>query len=88
MTKKQISSTAQKVLNIIRSNEVCEQCRQTGKSLTTTRIILLVIVNEIVPNDPHPGDFQFWDDEADREWQNNQFLRNSILSLIDELENV
>jgi hypothetical protein len=45
-------------------------------------------VDQLVPDEPDPGLSQFWDDEADREWQNNQHFRRKFLALVNELENI
>lgn len=42
--------------------------------------------DQVVPREPHPGESQFWDDDANREWQNNQSIRKQLLAIADELE--
>ena len=42
--------------------------------------------DQVVPDEPHPELSQFWDDEADREWQNNQQIRRQLLAIAAELE--
>jgi hypothetical protein len=49
-------------------------------------ITLRVAMNQLVSDEPNPGLSQFWDDEADREWQNNQHFRRKFLAIVDELE--
>jgi hypothetical protein len=47
---------------------------------------LRAAADQIAPDEPHPGESQFWDDEADWEWQNNQHFRKKLLAIADELE--
>jgi hypothetical protein len=47
---------------------------------------LRAAADQIAPDEPHPGESQFWDDEADREWQNNQHFCKKLLAIADELE--
>ncbi len=51
-------------------------------------ITLRVAMDQLVPDEPHPGLSQFWDDEADQEWQNNQHFRRKLLAIVNELENI
>jgi hypothetical protein len=44
--------------------------------------------DQVVPDEPHPGQSQLWDDEADREWQNNQYLRRKFLRIAAQLDNI
>ena len=43
-------------------------------------------VNLVIPDEPHPEPSQFWDDEAERDWQNHQYIRRKLLDVCDELE--
>ena len=47
---------------------------------------LRAVADQVVPEEPHPGESQFWDDEAKQEWQNNQHFRSQILAIAAELE--
>ena len=47
---------------------------------------LRAAADQVVPDGPHPELSQFWDDEADREWQNNQQIRRQLLAIAAELE--
>ena len=47
---------------------------------------LRAAADQVVPEEPHPGESQFWDDEAKQEWQNNQHFRNHLLAIAAELE--
>ena len=47
---------------------------------------LRAVADRMVPNEPHPGESQFWDDEANKEWQSNQHFRQQLLAIADELE--
>ena len=47
---------------------------------------LRAAADQIAPDEPHPGESQFWDDEADREWQNNQHFCKKLLAIAAELE--
>jgi hypothetical protein len=41
--------------------------------------------DQVAPDEPHPELSQFWDDEADREWQSNQQIRRQLLAIAAEL---
>jgi hypothetical protein len=47
---------------------------------------LQAVADQVVPEDPHPELSQFWDDEAEREWQNNQQFRRQLLAIAAELK--
>jgi len=47
---------------------------------------LRAVADQVVPNEKHPGQSQFWDAEADREWQNSQHFRGQLLAIAAELE--
>ena len=83
-TKKVLSPAAQAVLDAVHS----------GKSATDRYNILYrwvaaaalqAAVDQVLPEEPHPGESQFWDDEAKQEWQNNQHFRKQLLSIAAEL---
>ena len=42
--------------------------------------------DQVVPDEEHPGPSQFWDDEAEQEWQNNRHVRLQFLAIAAELE--
>jgi len=48
--------------------------------------VLRAAADQVVPNEPHPEESQFWDDEASREWENNQHFRRQLLSIAAELD--
>lgn len=48
---------------------------------------LRAVADWVVPEEPHPEEFVFWDDEANREWQNNQHFRKQLLAIATELKN-
>jgi hypothetical protein len=43
--------------------------------------------DQVVPDESHPKESQFWDDEAEQEWQNNRHVRLQLLAIAAELEN-
>lgn len=47
---------------------------------------LEAVADQVVPDEPHPELSQFWDDEAEREWQNNQQFRRQLLAIAAELK--
>jgi hypothetical protein len=48
---------------------------------------LRAAADQVVPDEPHPELSQFWDNEADQEWQQQQHFRAEILAIATELEN-
>jgi hypothetical protein len=48
--------------------------------------VLEAAADQVVPDEPRPELSQFWDDEANREWQNNQQLRRQLLAIAAELK--
>ena len=46
---------------------------------------LEAVADQVVPDELHPALSQFWDDEADREWQKNQQIRQELLAIAAEL---
>jgi hypothetical protein len=89
---KDISSDTRVVLTTLTQSEYGldpadipnEAARMAHIAATTLR----ATVDQLVPDEPDPGLSQFWDDEADREWQNNQHFRRKFLALVNELENI
>jgi hypothetical protein len=82
MTK--LSPAAQAVWDAY--NDVCERVgvfEDYGDALAAA---LRAAADQVVPDEPHPELSQFWDDEADREWQNNQQIRRRILAIAAELD--
>ena len=47
---------------------------------------LKAAADQVAPEEPYPGESQFWDDEAKQEWQNNQHFRKQLLAIATELE--
>lgn len=76
-----LSPAAQAVLDAV--------CNNTEPDCDTQHLIaaaLRAAADQVVPDKPHPELSQFWDDEADREWQNNQQIRRQLLAIAAELE--
>jgi hypothetical protein len=46
---------------------------------------LRAAADQVVPEEEHPGPSQFWDDEAEQEWQNNRHVRRKFLAIAAEL---
>jgi hypothetical protein len=42
--------------------------------------------DQVVPDESHPKESQFWDDEAEQEWQNNRHVRLQLLAIAAELK--
>lgn len=61
---------------------------EAGRMASIAAAALRAAVDRLIPDEPHPGLSQFWDDEADREWQNNQHFRRKFLAIATELENI
>jgi len=49
---------------------------------------LRAAADQVAPNEEHPEQSQFWDAEADREWQNSQHFRRQLLDIAAELGGV
>ena len=49
---------------------------------------LRAAADQVVPDEPHPEESQFWDDEGNREWQSNQHFRKQLLAIANELDNL
>jgi hypothetical protein len=47
---------------------------------------LRAAADQVVPDESHPEESQFWDDEAEQEWQNNRHVRLQFLAIAAELE--
>ena len=47
---------------------------------------LKAFADRVVPDEEHPGPSQFWDHEANQEWQTNQAFRRKLLAIAAELE--
>jgi len=47
---------------------------------------LRAAADQVVPDKSHPKESQFWDDEAEQEWQNNRHVRLQFLAIAAELE--
>jgi hypothetical protein len=48
--------------------------------------VLRAAADQVVPVESHPKESQFWDDEAEQEWQNNRHVRLQFLAIAAELE--
>jgi hypothetical protein len=47
---------------------------------------LRAAADQVVPDESHPEESQFWDDEAEQEWQNHRHVRLQFLAIAAELE--
>ena len=47
---------------------------------------LRAAADQVAPNESHPVESQFWDDESEREWQNNHHVRLQLLDIANELD--
>jgi hypothetical protein len=86
MTKEEYSPEAQAVSDAANKaywlwDEMCPADAHTIAVAT-----LRAAVEQVAPDEPHPTLSQFWDDEADREWQTNQHFRHKLLAIADELD--
>jgi len=52
----------------------------------TAAAVLRAAADQVVPDESHPEESQFWDDEAEQEWQNNRRVRLQFLAIAAELE--
>ena len=46
---------------------------------------LKAFADQVVPDEEQPGLSQFWDNEADQEWQTDQAFRRKLLAIAAEL---
>jgi hypothetical protein len=84
---KQLSPAAQAVLDAFNNRGLSSREWHDGKAASLKLAAALrAAADQIAPDEPHPGESQFWDDEADWEWQNNQHFRKKLLAIADELE--
>jgi len=79
MTNKQLSPAAQAVRKAYYSTND----DLAGPALAAA---LRAAADQVVPDESHPEESQFWDDEAEQEWQNNRHVRLQFLAIADELE--
>jgi hypothetical protein len=65
-----------------------QQIRDWGWRLDapTVAAALRAAADQVVPDESHPEESQFWDDEAEQEWQNNRHVRLQFLAIAAELE--
>jgi hypothetical protein len=80
---KSLSPAAQAVMDAYRKDWTDEHLNQDVKCLAAA---LRAVADQVVPNEDHPRQSQFWDEEADREWQNHQHFRRKLLAIAAELE--
>jgi hypothetical protein len=89
---KDISPSSQVVLTTLTQSEYgldpVDIPNEAFRMARIAAITLRVAMDQLVPDEPHPGLSQFWDDEADQEWQNNQHFRRKLLAIANELENI
>lgn len=78
-------TTAEKVMNAF-----YRSCLGKEPTFKDDRIAVAsairALMDDIMSDEPHPGESHFWDDEADREWQTKQHLRKTILTTVNKLE--
>jgi|LakMenE18May11ns_1017448.scaffolds.fasta_scaffold6525242_1 hypothetical protein len=79
----ELSPQAQAVLDAYRSIWLDEPLECDVECLAAA---LLAAADQVVPDESHPGESQFWDDEAEQEWQNNRHVRLQFLAIAAELE--
>jgi len=79
MTNKQLSPAAQAVRKAYYSTND----DLAGPALAAA---LRAAADQVVPDESHPEESQFWDDEAEQEWQNNRHVRLQFLAIAAELE--
>jgi hypothetical protein len=77
-----LSPAAQVVLDAAMQYEINPECYSREIAAAALR----AAADQVVPDESHPELSQFWDDEADREWQNNQQIRLKLLAIAAELE--
>ena len=75
-----LSPAAQAVLNAY-TNAPCGKPRSVWVAAA-----LRAATDQVVPDESHPEESQFWDDEAEQEWQNNRHVRLQFLAIAAELE--
>lgn len=81
----ELSPQAQAVLDVFWEGLHCgdDWRREFEKRVAA---VLRAAADQVVPEEPHPGESQFWDDEAKQEWQNNQHFRKQLIAIAAELE--
>jgi hypothetical protein len=77
-----LSPAAQAVIDAY-INAACGKPRRTWVAAA-----LRAAADQVVPDESHPKESQFWDDEAEQEWQNNRHVRLQLLAIADELEGI
>ena len=85
-------SAAQAVLTTLTQREYglnpADIPNEASRMASIAAAALRAAVDRLIPDEPHPELSQFWDNEADREWQNNQHFRRKFLAIATELENI
>jgi hypothetical protein len=74
-----LSPAAQAVLDAVR-----EICPAPADEIAAAA--LRAAADQVVPVESHPEKSQFWDDEAEQEWQTKQAFRRNLLAIAAELE--
>jgi hypothetical protein len=82
MTNKQLSPAAQAVMNACTDAPI----HINWATRFTAAAALRAAADQVVPDESHPEESQFWDDEAEQEWQNNRHVRLQFLAIAAELE--
>jgi hypothetical protein len=77
-----LSPAAQAVAN---ATEILVHSGFSGRQVAAAAA-LRAAADQVVPDEAHPGESQFWDDEAEQEWQNNRHVRRKFLAIAAELE--
>ena len=75
----ELSPAAQAVLDAYRNPYIC-------RNLYAFAAALRALADQVMPEEPHPGLSQFWDNDADQEWQQRRHFRAEILAIAAELE--
>jgi hypothetical protein len=87
---KEISPDTQVVLTDLTQSEYgldpADIPNEAARMARIAAITLRAAVDQVIPDETHPGLSQFWDDEDDREWQNNQHFRRKFLVIVNELK--
>jgi len=83
---KQLSPAAQAVRDAAFSAYWSAEQEAPNDELIIAAAVLRAAADQVVPDESHPEESQFWDDEAEQEWQNNRHVRLQFLAIADELE--
>jgi hypothetical protein len=79
-----LSPAAQAVLDALHTNNSTGPERFWARANAAAAI--RAATDQVVLDEKHPGPSQFWDHEANQEWQTNQAFRRKLLAIAAELE--